>query len=271
MRKIKKIIRSIVCKKNEIRDYAKLEIPINTCVHYAGFRYGCREFNPLEKSACDQHRGVPFLEVRRRFVDFLRYYRPNHLGEALGINLDTHYPLWAYPWRFLSKEDRSPTFGWHKKPEEIEDIITHYSEYGIISYLIDQEFFWQERALSLIARNSYQPEKYSYVKTLELRRVDQSFAHILIDGNHRVSALSALGYKSVVVLRDKSMIIMESDLEKWPEVKSGRMSLEDARAIFEVYFHGNHSWRTTKKPASIIANSDWKKLYLIHCRPTDWT
>lgn len=113
--------------------------------------------------------------------------------------------------------------------------------------------------------NSYCPDRYSYVRTLELRRSNDSSAHILLDGNHRVSALSALGHKSLVVLRDKSMVIRESELEKWPEVKSGRMSHKDAIAIFSAYFNGNNRWITTYKPAVIIADNDWKNLYLYGC------
>lgn len=262
MKKIKKVIRSILGRKSTTNQYEKLEISLNSCVHYTGFRYGVSGFNPLENSAFDHYKGLPLLEVRRRFVEFLRYYRPCHLGDALGISLDRRCPLWAYPWRVLSDADRSPTYGWHDKPEEIDDIITHYSKNGILSYLIDREFFWQERALRSIMENSYRPEHYSYVRTLELRRNDHTSAYILLDGNHRVSALSAMGCKSLVVLRDKSMTILESNIEEWPEVRSGRMSTKDAKSIFDAYFKGNNRWRTTRKPASIIATPDWNKLYL---------
>lgn len=272
MKKFKIAIRSILEKIPSYKQYEELEIPLDTCVHYTGFRYGLNEYNPLENSALDLYNGLSLIEVRRRFVDFLRYYRPCHLGEALGITLERRCSLWAFPWRVLSDADRSLTFGWHEKPEEIEDIITHYSEKGILSYLIDREFFWQERALRSIMENNYRPKHYSYVRTLELRRKDHSSAHILLDGNHRVSALSAIGAKSLVVLRDKSMVIYESNLEEWPEVRNGIISHIDAQSIFDAYFKGNNCWRTSRKPASIIATPDWENLYLNtnhnHSHPT---
>lgn len=239
-----------------------IEIPICSCVHFTGFRYGIDGFHPYENSARDLRQGVPLLKVRRRFVEFLQYYQPRHLGEALGISLSRHYALWGYPWRRLSERERSLTYAWHDKPEDVSDILTHFSEAGIHSYLIDQEFFWQERTLQILADNGYRPDLYCYVKTLELRRRDGSSAYILTDGNHRVSALAALGHQSVVVQNHPSHVVDESQLENWPEVQCGRMTPEDAQAIFDAYFQRNSLWRTTPQAVEIIGPADWKKLYL---------
>ncbi len=259
---IKSVLRTFLRRKSSAAQFERLEIPISSCVHYSGFRYGVSQFNPLEYSARDHYKGIPILNVRRQFVNFLQYYRPSHLGEALGIDLLQNCPLWAYPWRNLSESDRKSNFGWLDRPEDIEDIITHFSSAGILGKLIDQEFFWQEQALMAIMEHGYRPEKYSYAYTLELRRNDQCSAHILLDGNHRVSALSAMGHKSLIVIRDKKSVIFESRMHEWPEVSSGMMSIEDAHNIFHAYFQGNHCWRTTRKAANIIASDAWKNLYL---------
>ena len=262
MVRFRNMIRKALRPSVDVTQYEVIEIPIRSCVHFTGFRYGIDGFHPYENSARDLRQGVPLLKVRRRFVEFLQYYQPRHLGEALGISLSRHYALWGYPWRRLSESERSLTYAWHDKPEEVSDIITHFSEAGIHSYRIDQEFFWQERALQILANNGYRPDLYSYIQTLELRRRDGSSAYIVTDGNHRVSALAALGHQSVVVQHHPSQVVDESQLENWPEVQCGRMDPDDAQATFDAYFQRNSLWRTTPQAVEIIGPADWKKLYL---------
>lgn len=242
--------------------YDELEIPLAFCVHYSGFRYGCHEFNPLENRARDLHRGDSFLETRRRFVDFLLYYRPRGMAEALGINLRKHCPLWAYPWWNVAEDRLTPGFGWFDDSEDVPDVITHFSEAGILAYRIDQEFFWQEQALWMIGKHGYRSDLYSYIEVCELRRREHPSAFIVMDGNHRISALFALGHESVRVRRDKLLVIHEDRMNEWPGVKSGRVPPDDAHAIFMAYFQGNSRWRTTDVPAQIIGHAGWKELYL---------
>lgn len=258
----RKILRRVRGHKTAAPVYEELDIPLASCVHYSGFRYGHNEFNPLEQRACDLHRGGALLETRRRFVNFLLHYRPRGLAEALGINLRKHCPLWAYPWWKVAGTRLSPDFGWFNNPEDVPDIITHFSEAGILSHRIDQEFFWQEQALWMIEKHGYRADRYSFIQVCELRRREHPPQFIVMDGNHRISALSALGQESVRVRRNKELVIDEDRIEDWPGVKSGRVPPDDAHAIFMAYFHGNSRWSTTDIPARIIGHAEWKTLYL---------
>lgn len=264
-----KILRRLRGAKAAAPVYDELEIPLASCVRYTGFRFGCQEFNPLENRARDLHHGGSFLGSRRNFVEFLRYYRPRGMAEALGIELREHCPLWAYPWWKIPEDRLSSEYGWFENPEDGPDIITHFSDAGILAHRIDQEFFWQEQALWMIGKHGYRSDRYSHIEVCELRRPGHQSAFIVLDGNHRISALSALGQESVRVLRDRGLVIHEDRLADWPGVRSGRVRPDDAHAIFMAYFRGNSRWRTTDVPARIIGHAEWKKLYLPTFVPYD--
>ena len=238
-----------------------VDVPLRSCVHpYCAFRYGEQEYHPYETYQVDMHRGMSVRDVRRRFVEFLRHYRPRHWGEALGIRLSQPWPVGGFPW-----EERDPgdwrQQGWTRLPDDSPDLLTHFSEAGIPSVRIDEEFMWLERALRLVSVYGYRPEQYGPAEGMELRRRDGQAAYLLMDGNHRAGALVALGYRDTMVVRC-DRVICEDDADEWPLVRLGRIRLSDALMIFHAFFRGNTSWEPSVTPAEIIAPVGWKALYL---------
>jgi hypothetical protein len=226
----------------------KLVVPIKQCVHYCGFRYGLGDYNPYETYITGLHEKKGDVEINERFLQFLKYYRPTHFGEALGVLLSKVYPLWQYPW--ASKFDPSYN-AFDMEPSLIPDIITHFSKKGIPVKIIENEFAALKAAYHSIANEGYQPHKYGYAEVLCLKNGEKT-SFILLDGNHRVGALSALGFKHVEALLYMRNVINRKDVKKWPGVKNGFYTEEDALKIFDVYFSGNHAYETTKVPASVI-------------------
>ena len=246
------------------------QIPIDGCVHYCGFRYGHNEYNPLETYLCDVYNRVPITQARRKFIHFLLHYRPRHIGEALGLeNLSRNYPMWIYPWDV--KDPRNTSRAWCHSPISCPDIITHFCESGILSLRIDEEFLLAERVLHSISENGYNPESrhvlkpqsmsYTPVQTFELRRSDGRSAYLLLDGNHRVSALSALGRKFVMVEQASTNIAFEKECNDWYGVRKGFYTREDALRIFNAYFKGNTNYQSTSFPATIIGPEHWTSMY----------
>lgn len=221
---------------------------IADCVHFAGFRYGRQEINPYENYVAALVRGDGMDRARVQFTEFLRHYRPRHLGEALGLKLEREYPLWCYPW-----SRRQPTSAWRGDPAEVPDIITHYSPRGILRSRIDEEFGWLERCLGSIQKHGYQPAKFSGDPAArQLVGFDGTMSYIIHDGNHRLAVLGALGVKKVAVRQVPQMTVREEDLARWPGVTSGRFTTADARTVFRAYFDGRQVARTTEKPADLL-------------------
>lgn len=228
---------------DSLRSPSRTTVDINHCVHYCAFRYGHDEFHPYETYVRRLHDGDPPDELRAQFVDFLRNYRPKDLGEALGVSLERRYPMWLYPWskpwHFLNPRNKS---GWLKDPSTVPDIITHFSPNGISGSLIEKEFSWLQNAYHSISIQGYLPEQYGYPRG-KLLISELGTRCLLLDGNHRVSVLSALGIANVSIQYFPSDNVYLGKLSMWPGVKLGIFSANDAERVFYAYFTGNTKFR----------------------------
>jgi len=233
---------------------------VSSCVHYIGCRYGGREYNPYETYQVEVHSGVPLKAARRRFIDFLRHYRPRDMSEALGLGLGQRHALWVYPWDAGDPREWQ-RHGWHKRMEECPDILTHYCELGISSVRIDEEFVWLERIMRSFVDNGYKPRSHAPARALELQRAAGDSAYLLLDGNHRAGALTALSLSPTILVR-KISCVREDEAGSWNAVRKGWMSREDALKIFHAYFRGEPVWPRSTVPAAIIGTPAWENLYL---------
>ena len=230
----------------------KADVSIDACVHYCGFRYAQDEYNPYQTYAIELSHEVSKEKRRERFVEFLKYYRPENMTQALGITLSVPIPLWTYPWDRHMRHEFAQLRGWCKNPKDCPDILTHFSKKGILQSRIEEEFYWMERAYYSIKEHGYQPLKLkNHVEVLRLVKDDNRKSYLLLDGNHRVSAMHALGIKKVNVILRKS--IYERECSNWYCVRKNMVLARDALNIFNAYFCGNKNYRTTRNPAQIIA------------------
>lgn len=227
-------------------------VGIENCVHYCGFIYGRNQYNPYEDFVRRIHLGKNTDIIQSKFMDFFRFYRPKFLGEALGVTLSKNYPLWIYPWQKKYPKSNSSNYGWHEKPDEVLDIMTQFCKSGIPTDLLIKEFGWLQAAYQSIKAKGYTPKAYGYAYGKLLLKNNLDYRVLLIDGNHRTSALSVLGEKEIELLYKKKEIVRERDCSKWPGVKQGRFKEEDALKIFNAYFSGNENYRTTQIPAEYV-------------------
>lgn len=234
-------------------EFRLVEITIKQCVHYCGFRYGHGEYHPYETYVKRLHRRDPLYQVRGEFERFLRFYRPRDLGQALGLGLSRQYPLWLYPWcsrwKYWRTRERA---GWYASPDKIPDIITHFSEAGVPGWMIEKEYEWLHGAYESIASEGYKPEKYGYPHARVLSGYGGETAYLMLDGNHRISVLSALGYESVVVKYQQEKSVNIQNIDEWTGIKNGVYVKDDAANVFYIYFSGNPDYYKSSSPAAII-------------------
>lgn len=223
-------------------------MPIARCVHYGAFRYGHREPHPYESYArllvCNRDR----RSARAGLIEFLQHYRPRSFGEAIGVSLEGRHGLWHFPWL----KHRPLDNGWFDDPLGYPDIITQFCPEGILWFRIEQEFFWLERAVYSIRRNGYKPGGIDGVMGWRFLRTDGTETFLVLDGNHRVSALAALGHETVELIYLPRDTVSEQQAACWPQVVAGVFSEADARCVFNAYFSGNPRWRTTDVAAPLL-------------------
>lgn len=226
----------------------KRTVAIADCVHFCAYRYGRGETNPYEQYAKDLAGSLPLQAARERFVEYVRGYRPRHLGEALGVALSRPYPLWFLPWRTPDQARQSP--GWSSSARSVVDVMTHFSDEGIPKSLVQKEFAWHESAFASIAEKGYAPQRYGYIWARELR--GKRSAYLMADGNHRLSALAALGNMEVVIKLPPGTAVVRERVYEWPLVRAALMTQEDALAVFDAYLDGNVSPARSERLATVV-------------------
>lgn len=241
---------------------ATRRVPTDECVHYGAFRYACGAVNPYEEYALALVRGEPLAPARARFIDFLRHYRPRHLGEALGVTLTREYGLWQLPWVAGAAPPAHGPPGWTEDPDDAPDIITHFSPHGVLRFRVEEEFLWAEKLFYSLRRRGFDPKLAAHpIEACELRADDGAKRYLILDGNHRVSALVARGEKAVTVRFAPLKSVREAALPRWPQVADGTFSAGDARLVFRAYFDGNRRPRTTEVAAPVLeTNEQWGPL-----------
>lgn len=226
-------------------------VSVAACVHYGGFRYGRGEYHPYETYLVDMLRDGNTGGARQRLLDFLRHYRPRDFGSALGVRLRTNQPIWRFPW-----SRAEPAAAWVERLADCPDILTHFLERGVPLGRLRQEFGWLEGALESVRRNGYQPGRFkNTVLARKLIRSDGGSAYLLLDGNHRVASLAALGVREVTLTCPPWLAVWENRVATWPQVRRGLCPADDARQIFRAYFLGNAGYRTTESTAPIWEES----------------
>ncbi|HEY0968105.1 MAG TPA: hypothetical protein VGD88_12005 [Opitutaceae bacterium] len=228
-------------------------VPVAECVHFGAFRYGTGGFNPYENYAVRYLQGQRDA-ARAGLVEFLRHYRPVDLASALGVTLSRSVGLWEYPWmRRAPVALRGPRPGWYDDPAEIPDIVTHFSERGILQRRIEEEFAWLEQTADSIRQHGYCPDRFGGdIQVRCLIASDGARRYLVYDGNHRLSAMAAVGIPLVRVRYVPGMTLRESALSRWRGVVGGAWTAEDATTVFHAYFPGRQSARTTEIAATVL-------------------
>lgn len=222
-------------------------IPINQCVHFRGFRYGGFGNNVYEDYILGLRNGVTEDLLRQTFIKRILAFDGREFSSTLNIKLTKTYPSWIYPWEFNSL--------WNTKikyfnPADNPDIVCHYSPEGVLASHINREFFWLERAYKTIL-SGYNPEKFGYINVCCLKHKKQN-RYLVLDGNHRLSAMHALGINTVKVNVRFPPLWNIKFSKIWPGVISKKYRHCDAISIFNRYFLATNLLLPEDKKRDII-------------------
>ncbi len=238
-------------------------VALADCVSFHAFHYACGSAHPLQKYAIGLAKGADIRELRARYLRFLRYYRPVDSAQAWGLPaLNAGLPLWIFPWKRALPGEFTGRRDWYDSPALCRDLLTTFSEAGLLSYRIEEEWTWSERAHQSLRLYGYQPARGT-LRAHTLFAADGREAHLLMDGNHRAAALCAQGIEKVRISSERRYQIYETQVDEWPGVTSGQFSRAAALQIFHRFIDGNDCSVTTDVPAPILAPPGWLELYCV--------
>jgi hypothetical protein len=223
-------------------------VRIDRCYHFRGFRYGGFGHHPYEDYVIGLAQGRPTRELRHQFAQRMLDCRPATLGQALQIDIDDR-PLWFYPWQRRAGH----AGGTVDEPADNPDIVTHHCAAGILASHINREFGWLEGAWQGLRQQGYQPRRFGYLRCLELEAPAGS-SYVMLDGNHRLCALHALGVEEVEVRVPPLRKVRRMAAAQWPSVRDGSMSMADALAVFDRYFAAANPPLASLNPARLIVD-----------------
>ena len=154
------------------------------------------------------------------------------ISDLVGINNEKPLPLFIYPWGSFRKDDNfikdsrnsrfcGPSSDLFIK-EELKRIISLYKD---------------------LKKNGYTPMVYphSFIAGTWLESCSGNKVFVVMQGNHRMAALSFLNHKRIEVRTVPYLkgIIKEKDIKKWPLVREKICEENNARKIFNFFFENN--------------------------------
>ena len=161
---------------------------------------------------------------------FHNSFCPKNTNEALDLNLENELSLFLYPWGVFGS-GASETF---KDPN-----VSRFCGPSSEKFITEEEN--RVRLLfSNLEKFGYKPKKYpnSYIQGVWLVKTNGHRKFVVLQGNHRMACLAVLGSKRISVRSDMFRVrrILESDVQNWPLVRSGKISERDALLVFYKFF-----------------------------------
>lgn len=216
---------------------------------------------------CRRNSGNPYVDTVIQLIhgeisgypgSFLEAYyesfQPHMIADVLGIddNGELHFllqqpPLLTFPpWVRPPLDDFRAHLKWREEMIGVESrehgrklgYRDGWAGFGPVS--THKGAFEVERLISVarrIADDGYKIMTGKKAVCVNIMRSGNEYRFLCIHGQHRTSALAALGHGSVPAW-PKGAVIDRKDVHKWPGVVQSVFSPEQALAIFDMFFHG---------------------------------
>ncbi|WNF36578.1 hypothetical protein RJD24_19490 [Bacillaceae bacterium IKA-2] len=221
-----------------------VEVDISKCCDKYGFSYNEEGFHPFVETIKQYRENKNVTYDASVLKKFYQLFKPRNLSEAFFYNEDQALSLlkkgWVgYPWLWNEKlrvivEDN---------PGETRPGGNHFfgpntDKFGIA------EMGRLTTSCEMLDNIGYLPELFAdgYVTGYMLKYKDD-YRFIITEGQHRIAAIAALGYKKIECRFSQSdqypRIVDFKDVKKWPQVKNGTYSRKSAEKVFMRFFEIN--------------------------------
>lgn len=230
-----------------------ITVPLKDCrfMHFHSYIAKPDSNSPFIQTTKDYLNGVVYTYEGSALEKFYSTFQPKNVQEALGLGelanktfAGMHPSSTILPWSSLTPEERfrgvnlieitenldsrkfmDASFGHkHLGPVHLEKGKLEFTRLTNITEIIKKDGFkWFKKAGKNI--------------NVTLLISNNKVCYSLVHGNHRVAALSALGFKKVVICLS-GMIVRREDASSWPAVRKGYYTEEEALLVFDKVFEG---------------------------------
>jgi hypothetical protein len=211
-----------------------VRVPLDRCVGYTAFPYGADGWHYLVEVLRQIDRNPDLPAERSLLAAFHDRFQPtsaSHILAGQAQSVDFTPPLGVMPWGKVTGSADDPAI--------VAKDWTNSRWYGPSSLnVVRDEYDRLRRAYASIRQHGYAPWRWGFIGGQFLHAADGSYRYVILQGNHRAAILAHLGAASCVVrlVEGRDPIIQEAALHRWPYVRSGACTADDARAYFRAYF-----------------------------------
>ena len=178
-----------------------------------------------------------------QYFDELLFLHDPYYQESAGSR---RFYLGTYPWGGLTKADSAVggiPFGWFYDENEDKDTKSLWG-YGrnlwyqpCDQFTLEEEDKVTQKVYESLTQGYYPYLYCSFPSVAMLIRNDSEKRALILDGHHRLSALSFLGYQNIKV--EITEEIKESEVDRWFYVQQGDCTKKRALEIFYAFFEIN--------------------------------
>ena len=239
-------------------DRAAVCVDLWKCSNYTGLTYGEEGWHPFASS---------LMQYRTKRVDYessilKKYYEtwtPANAVDAF-ITFDSppavfrDEPSFAFvsPWHTINVEQRKKKISDNVRDENRDEgfgkigIEKGFSLHGPVSNLKGRiEFDRLLKTFRSIDKHGFRYQRFqNLIDGFALVDGDgEEFRIVVVHGNHRLAALTALGYEKAPIRLVPPYVVRAADVNRWPQVKSKLWSTEEALNYFESFFSAHSKIR----------------------------
>ncbi len=228
-----------------------VEVDISKCCDKYSFSYSDDGFHPFV-AILKQYQKNPSITYDNSILKkYYETFQPKNLFEGLFHSEHQVAPMlkrgWiGYPWlwnetlRVIVEDNPGET-----RPGGNHFFGPNTNEFGV------GEMGRLTTSYNMLDKVGYLPELFAdgYV-TGYMLKYKQDYRFVVTEGQHRIAALAALGYKYIKCRFSESdeypRIVDFKDIKKWPQVKNGTYSRKLAEKVFLKFFEINGKERAQK-------------------------
>jgi len=244
-------IAALYTKKLPLEGSCSFTCYLNWCVTELGFGYGIDHWHPYVEVLLEYKRNKNLTYSGSVLERYYNTWHPKNATEALlknkpGPSKFSDIPPFAYvvPWtnkKFSDRADKARKFMKAENTDAGNPEIGSdegYNHFGPVSTRKGQlEFNRLITVYNSINDTGYKRERGGDgdIRGYLLRR-DEQYRFLIYGGYHRLAAVAALGYESIPVRIDNTIVIEHRDADYWPQVQRGIWSKQHAVNYFHMLF-----------------------------------
>ena len=211
-------------------------IDIEQAVTIFGRQFSEEGLHPIVKTIKEYQSNRKINVENTSLYRYHNKFTPDDMCQAFGQRSSLcSLPLFVFPWGKFR-------IGCNKIKDPLRSRFCGPTEPS----RIQREFLDSINLYLNIKNNGYQLIKHrSIIGGTFIISKNSKKRFIVLQGNHRVSALAALGHKKVLVYTMRGYLskIEESKLDSWKEVRKGNCNKDLAIEIFNSFFNGKGNFK----------------------------